>query len=263
MRHSEQPNAQKSLIESTAAPGPSPYFSAVIVDAIPELLDASYSLRYQVYCRERQFLRAEDYPDGREIDEYDPHSTHAVVVNREGEIVATARLIRLTDAGLPLLDRCTLFPDERPLDDPGRRVVEVSRLSVSRRYNRRAGDSHYALQGAKFEPDGRERRGNARGGEIIMTLCKGLWQASKRSGYTHWLAATEKSLQRLLSVYCMPFKPIGPEVNYYGRVTPYSMDVAEFDRVILSGEIPLVSDFLDGLEPEFHPAGPPADTQRR
>ena len=241
---------------SSAVPPPHgrAYFAAHVVDGIPELLDGTYRLRYQVYCLERHFLPPEQYPNEREVDGYDAHSVHVAVVNTRDEIAATARLIELTDAGLPLLDHCALYPDARPLTDAGRRIVEVSRLSVSRCYNRRAGDAHYALASAKYDAGGQERRAGGRGGEIIMIMCQALYQASKRAGYTHWLAATERSLQRLIAAYALPFKPIGPETDYYGRVTPYSMSVREFDSVILSGTVPLVSDFLAGLEPEFLPA---------
>ena len=40
----------------------------------PDLLAQSYRLRYQVYCLERKFLPAEDYPAGLELDEFDSHS---------------------------------------------------------------------------------------------------------------------------------------------------------------------------------------------
>jgi len=250
------PQPHDSEDVSAAAPVlyASAYFSVVVVDHHPALLDATYSLRYQVYCLERQFLPREEHPDERERDEYDPHSAHLAVINTSGEIVATARLIEVTDRGLPLLDHCRLFADTDRAVHFGERVVEVSRLCVSRRYNRRAGDAHYALAGARRDVSGPERRANARGGEIIMHVTRGLYVASKQAGYTHWLAATEQSLQRLISAYSLPFVPIGPETDYYGKVTPYSMSIAEFDTIIRSGTVPLVSDFI-GL----HPEGAPVD----
>src|SRR5205823_839428 len=135
-------------------------------------------------------------------------------------------------------------------DETTQGVVEVSRLAVSRKYNRRAGDGFYGLQGITERPDGADRR---KGGEIVLSLYKALYQASKRRGFTHWLAATEKSLQRLVAKYGFPFKAVGPEVDYYGCVYPYLMDLHEFDRVILSRRISLLDDFLQGLEPEFAP----------
>jgi N-acyl amino acid synthase of PEP-CTERM/exosortase system len=227
------------------------YFTSQILDDAPQLLKESYSLRYQVYCLERGFLPAADYSNQLEADSYDPYSVHVGVLNLQGELVATARLIESSAAGLPLFDHCTLFADVPSLDDGGRRVVEVSRLAVSRRYNRRAGDQFYALQGPTHPRDGGERR---EGGEIVMTLYKALYQVSKRHRFTHWIAATEKSLQRLVARYGFPFKAVGPETDYYGDVAPYLMDLHEFDRVILSRRISLLDDFLQGLEPEFGPS---------
>ncbi|MGH9369968.1 MAG: PEP-CTERM/exosortase system-associated acyltransferase [Vicinamibacterales bacterium] len=228
----------------------SPHFTGLVIDDSRPLLEESYRLRYQVYCLERRFLPPDDYPDALEIDAYDRRSVHVGVLNSMGEVAATARLIELCDAGLPALDHCQIYPEEKLLHEPGRRVVEVSRLSVSRRYTRRAGDGFYGLQGRTVRSDGRERRG---GGELVMTLYKALYQASKRRGFTHWLAATEKSLQRLVAKYGFPFRAIGPETDYYGSVSPYLMDLREFDQVISSRRIALLDGFLDGLEPEFRP----------
>ena len=44
-----------------------------------------------------------------------------------------------------------------------------------------------------------------------------------------------------------------PVNGWAGRVAPYLMDLREFDQVILSGRIPILNEFLDGLEPEFRP----------
>ncbi len=237
-------------IAPALALGTAQFFTGRVLDDITPLLHESYRLRYQVYCLERQFLPADDYPDRMETDRFDRQAVHVGVLNTAGEVIATARLIEVTGAGLPLLGHCTLHDPALARPAESRRVVEVSRLSVSRRYNRRAGDNFYSLQGITERPEGDERRG---GGEIVMTLYKALYQASKRRGYTHWLAATERSLQRLVARYGFPFRSAGPEVDYYGLVAPYLMDLSEFDRTILSGRFPLLADFLTGLEEEFRP----------
>lgn len=236
----------------------SPYFRGVVLDRHPDLLTESYRLRYQVYCLDRGFFSASDYPDGVETDVFDAHAVHLGVVNLENEVVATARLVRPSQHGLPMFGHCSLSPEVMRVIDTAR-VVEVSRLAVSRRYNRRRGDGFYSLQGRTENVDGVERRRG--GGEIVLTLYQALYQASKREGFTHWLAATERSLQRLVAGYAFPFQPAGPEVDYFGRVMPYLMDLGEFDRAILSGRVPLLKGFLAGLEPEFMPHaddGPPA-----
>ena len=144
---------------------------------------------------------------------------------------------------------CSLLVHDPVLADFTAPVVEVSRLAVSRRYNRRKGDEHYGLEGGTRDT-GEKRR---EGGEIVMTLYRALYQASKRHGFSHWLAATERSLQRLVVRYHFPFKQVGPETDYFGMVAPYLMDLAEFDREIISGEVPALRHFLDGLEPHLLP----------
>jgi N-acyl amino acid synthase of PEP-CTERM/exosortase system len=222
-----------------------------VIDAAPTLLERSYRMRYQVYCIERGFLPADQYPDKLEVDRYDDHAVHLGVLTTSGELVATARLVEWSDAGLPLLDHCELFPDETSLQDPAFRMVELSRL-VSPKYNRRAGDDFYSAQGATNRRDGEERRGTV---EPVLTLYKAMYQTSKRRRFTHWLAAGEKSLLRLLTRYGFPFRAIGPETDYHGSVTPYLMALADLDRVIVGRRMPLLHDFLHGLENEFRPVG--------
>lgn len=225
-------------------------FRGLEIDEVPHLLEASYRLRYQVYCRERHFLPAEYYPDGRETDVFDQHAVHLGVLTAEDALVATARLVRRTADGLPMFGHCSLQAHEPVFFDRSAAIVEVSRLSVSKQYNRRKGDQHYALDGGGTTPSGERRRD---GGEIVMTLYRALYQASKRHGFTHWLAATERSLQRLVVRYHFPFVQVGPETDYFGMVAPYLMDLHRFDEEILRGDVPALRDFLAGLEPQFQP----------
>jgi N-acyl amino acid synthase of PEP-CTERM/exosortase system len=231
------------------------HFHGREIDDTPALLEQSFGLRYQVYCLERAFLNADDYADHLETDAFDAHSLHFGTMNRDGELVGTARLVQDGTDGFPLFLHCVIFPGETELYQPGNTVVEVSRLSVSRKYRRRKDDGAFGVQGAAAWNAATERReGAARnGGELIVSLYKALYQASKRHGITHWLAATEKSLHRLLHRYEFPLRLIGPEIDYFGPVAPYLMNLDEFDQVILAHTTPLLDDFLVGLEPQFRP----------
>jgi len=217
------------------------YFHTRSIDDSPQLLEQSYILRYQVYCKERRFLAAEDYPDGLEKDAFDRHSVHVGVLDAWGELAATARVVKPTaeGPGLPLFRHCRIFADETELIDPNNHVVEISRLSMSRRYQRHPVDS---------VPERRDVRRHA-----FLTLLKGIYQATKRIGATHWLAATARSLQRLVAQYGFPFRLIGPQADYGGPVAPYLMNLAQFDEVILSARIPALDHFPIGLEPELQP----------
>jgi N-acyl amino acid synthase of PEP-CTERM/exosortase system len=231
------------------------YFQCREIDDTPTLLEQSFGLRYQVYCLERAFLNPEHYANHLEIDAFDAHALHFGTMNLQGELVGTARLVQDGVAGFPLLLHCKIFPYETELYRPENTVVEVSRLSVSRKYRRRKDDGAYGDQGAPAVHVGKERRGEhaQNGGELVVSVYKALYQASKRHGITHWLAATEKSLHRLLAKYGFPLRLIGPETDYFGPVAPYLMNVSEFDQVILSHKKPLLDDFLVGLEPQFRP----------
>src|SRR3954452_7371808 len=113
-------------------------FRPAVLDDSPRLLEESHRLRFQVYCLERMFLPAENYPDQLEVDGFDRHAVHVGVVDSEGKLAGTARLIKSSSLGLPLLQYCTLAAADREiLNDPRNRVVEVSRLSISRHYTRR------------------------------------------------------------------------------------------------------------------------------
>jgi phenylacetate-CoA ligase len=232
------------------------HFQARPIDDVPELLEKSYGLRYQVYCLERKFLRAEHYPQGLEIDEFDGHSIHVGAVDARGELAGTARAVKVSEIGLPLFRHCTTFPHEMAFDPANTRMVEVGRLSVSRTYRRRADDDAYDVKkasqsgGAPKNPGGERRRGRA---DVFLTLLKALYQATKRIGATHWLAAMETSLVRLLAQHGFPFRLIGPESDYFGLVAPYQMDLKEFDNVLVSGRFPILDEFVVGLEPEFCP----------
>jgi N-acyl-L-homoserine lactone synthetase len=201
------------------------------LDGDARLMEESFRLRYQVYCVERSFLNANDYPEQLERDEFDRYSVHVGIVDRQQSLVASSRLIQVSMSGLPLFRHCQIFPDETELYCESNRIVEVSRLCVSRQIR---------------------ERGQGRAA-VVAALYRTLYQASKRAGFTHWLVATEHSLQRLVTSFGFPFRPVGPLTDYFGPVAPYLMDLREFDQVILSGARPALSGFLDGLEPEFSP----------
>jgi N-acyl amino acid synthase of PEP-CTERM/exosortase system len=223
------------------SPTRTPYLHAGAIDDSPELMQEHYRLRYQVYCLERKFLPAVNFPLELERDDFDRHSVHVGAIDDCGVLAGTGRVVKITAAGpgLPLLQHCRIFADETELLDPDNTVVEISRLSMSRGYRRRQ------LNGVS------ERRNVRR--DVFLALAKAIYQATKRLGATHWIVATETSLQRLLAHYGFPFRAIGPECDYGGRVSPYLMNLARFDQVILSRRVPELDDFIVGLEPQYDP----------
>jgi N-acyl amino acid synthase of PEP-CTERM/exosortase system len=231
-----------------------PHFEARVIDDVPALLEASYQLRYEVYCRERHFLVADSYPSGVEVDEFDPHSIHVGAIDESGQLAGTARIVRPNPLGFPLLRHCVVAPmHAHVVTLPG--AVELSRLSVSRRYNRRRQDRKFGVEETPSERIAGDRR--RRDGEIVLAITKALYQTSRRLGVTHWLVATEKSLQRVLARFGLPFHQIGAESDYYGMVAPYVLDLDELDGVIASGKYPALDDFtqVSHVEPPIADAG--------
>ena len=193
------------------------------------MLEKSYELRYQVYCLERKFLPAENYRSGLEIDEFDRHAIHVGAIDARGELAGTARAVTVSELGLPLFRHCTTFPHEMDRQPEYRCLVEVGRLAVSRTYRRRV-DDHPSV-GKTASPSG----GTARNGQVdraspaadvFVTVLKALYQATKRIGATHWLAAMEPSLERLLAQHGFPFRVLGPEMRLFWprRAVPHGSE---------------------------------------
>lgn len=202
------------------------------IDHDAVLMEQSYRLRYQVYCLERNFLEAAQYPDQLEWDEYDRCSLHAGVISRSRELVGTLRLVNGDTNNLPLFRHCSISTEcDDTLSQHGIHLAEVSRLCVSRACRD-------------------DSAGNSR---VALSLFRAGYQTSKRNGVTHWLAAMEPSLHRLLSSIGVPFRIAGPVTDYFGPVAPYVCDLQEFDEIILAGRRPRLRSFLDGLEVQFHP----------
>jgi N-acyl-L-homoserine lactone synthetase len=202
-------------------------FHARAIDDDPRLLEQSYRLRYQVYCVERQFLDAAAYPDGREADEFDSDSIHLGVVDADGDLAGTARLIRANPRGFPMLRHCAFYPEVQMLEAPHVVPVEVSRVAISR---------HCARARQRTEP--------------FLTLVRAMVHGARYAGATHLIGATDAALHRWLVHFGLPYRVSGPPVDYYGQVSPCIMSLRELDEVVADGRFPS----LQGLDAVWTPA---------
>lgn len=190
-------------------------FHAHSIDDDPRLLDQSYRLRYQVYCVERGFLNAADYPDGREVDEFDEHSVHLAVLDDEGNMIGTARLIKPNPHGFPMFRHCAFFPEVMPPDAPHVLPVEVSRLAISR---------HYMRHRRRTEP--------------LCDLVKAMVVGARLVGANHLIAASEAALARRLVHFGFPYRIGGPTADYYGPVAACLMNLDELHEIVMGGQYP-------------------------
>jgi N-acyl amino acid synthase of PEP-CTERM/exosortase system len=215
-------------------------------------LERSHALRYQVYCEERGFLPASEYPSAREFDEFDDYSLHVASFDDSGQMAGTVRLVLPGPLGLPMFHYCRIEPEWRRKLDEIARFCEISRLAVSRSY-RRGPSRGFAGKEILHRPElatsdvaalSRDKQHRS----IVISLFEAMHRAARRRGITHAVMAMEPSLRRLLGRFRIPLQEIGQECDYYGLVTPYILDLDAFDRNVPPN---LFGKFANGPEPEY------------
>ena len=158
-------------------------------------MDEILRLRYQVYCKEKQWFKADDYPDGREIDEFDAHSVHFLAL-KNNEVVGTVRAIFPSELGLPIINIFGITVPEHVIH-----YAEISRLAVAK---------------------------ETRGSEVITGLLHTLFSWCLESGITHIYAVIESNLLNFLIRIGYPFKKLGDEKFLFGGYNlPVCMEVSE------------------------------------
>jgi N-acyl amino acid synthase of PEP-CTERM/exosortase system len=181
----------------------------------PELLEEVFRLRYQVYCRERHFINADDHLKGCEQDEFDAYAVHFGAFEA-GELVGAVRLIAPTCERFPVEIRC---PDLKWGAYRRYDCAEISRLTISKEYRRRLvgpGDGDAAFLIRKVSP-------------MTLGLCQIMYAECRELGIDRCLALMECPLALLLRMHGFFFERLGPEIDYFGPVAPYGIDVKSMD----------------------------------
>ena len=205
------------------------YFS-VHDAAAPELRKQVHELRYQVYCVENPFEDRALHANGLEIDHYDAHAIHALLIHRSTGLAAGTVRIVLPVAEQPeasfaiqaLCDKALLGGHGQvPLATTG----EISRFCITKTFRRRVQDRSYRTVPSNTEISAADER------RVIPNMTLGLiaWlvEASQARGITHWYAVMEPQLLRLLSRLGIHFDRIGDLVDYHGWRQPCVIAVDE------------------------------------
>jgi len=197
----------------------------------PRLLKESFQVRFQVYCRERNFIKDEDYPDQYETDEYDKFSLHFVALDSAENVVGSVRLILPHVGMFPIEQRCQNLAINWNII--GRdKSIEVSRLAISKLFRRRTGKGTYyePTSGSSFS----EREGDSdflmRVRPLALGLYREMYRESKKRGIRYWFALMEEKLWVLTKMHGIVFRPIGEEVEFHGAVRPYVADLLEIEK---------------------------------
>ncbi len=198
-----------------------------------------FGLRYQVYCLERGFLPADNYPDGLERDEYDDYSTYVSATNQANIVVGALRVVRPPEGmPFPFQTHCTRLFNTPPLPPP-HECVEVSRVIISKVYRRRADDTSLGISSKLLEDSTdhvnmmaseNNEHGRKQQPEILLGILRQMYRHCKKIGVSYWYAATEPSLARMLQRINLTFEAIGEQEDYYGLVTPYILAVDKFEH---------------------------------
>jgi N-acyl amino acid synthase of PEP-CTERM/exosortase system len=199
----------------------------------PELLREVYKLRYQVYCIENHFFDPAENPGGLEIDRYDVHSLHALLLHKvSGAPVGTVRLVLprpgVNSGSLPLHavfhEAGLAEPDFLPRGS----TAEFSRFAVSKEFRRRLGGELYdpSLLPAVAH-DVRRTLSHITLGLMAVAL-----QFAQSRGIDHVCAVMEPALLRLLSRLGIRFTPIGAMVEHHGWRQPCYAQVEQLFATI-------------------------------
>ncbi|MCU4675567.1 PEP-CTERM/exosortase system-associated acyltransferase [Catenovulum sp. 2E275] len=220
-----------------------------------EMQNEVFKIRHNVYCDELSFL--EKHTSGLETDGFDSHSLHCAIEHKPTQSFAgTVRLVYSPNAQkkLPIEAFCinSISKDEvHPSDFPRDQIFEISRLAIPAHFRRRNTD--------KF-------KGSATGviNEQVYSedelrcfpfIAIGLYLSaaalSQHQGMEHCFVMMEPRLARSLKFVGIPFRQIGPAVEYHGKRAPYYITNTIFMNSLSSGFKKLFFSIEDELESQF------------
>ncbi len=231
-------------------------------DESPAILRQTFAMRYSVYCLERNYLNPDHYDDNYETDEFDDISIHLAIRHKLcSDVTATARIV-VSDTPdrhaptLPLYRHCDVEPKIQHTLTNLDTIGEVSRLAISKSAIHHAINSKKLHSENGFDDLTSVLTPTSANLSAMLVLYKSIYQTSRVNGINYLLAAMEKSLRRLFQKFHFPFHQIGKEVDYYGPVAPFILDLNELDAV-LSARMPwLLAEFRDGLDDNASAYGP-------
>jgi N-acyl amino acid synthase of PEP-CTERM/exosortase system len=185
-----------------------------------------FRLRFEVYCREKNFLSPQDYPGGLETDEFDVGSVHFVVYGDDSLPVGYMRAVDESLGSFPFAAHGLALSPE--YDPPSRgTAVEISRMMVRSDYRHciRAVSDGITPGRHLLDPPARNASDL-----IQLKLVRLAYRHSLERDVRWFFAAFEPTLARKLRMMGFPFRPVGPTGDYFGEVKTYVMDLREMER---------------------------------
>ena len=137
-------------------------------------------------------MDTKNYPDKKEIDQYDPYSIQFAAFDDNNEVVACVRLIHDSPVGYPTENNMKFDIDKNIFERS--KLGEMSRIFVAA--------EHRNIQTTKI---------------VIDHVKEFMYLKMKERGIEYTYGALEKSFIRLLKIYKMGYEIIG-ELQEYGNM---------------------------------------------
>jgi len=183
-----------------------------------------FRFRFEVYCKEKNFLSANDFIDGLEFDEFDSSAAHFSVHDRDAEPMGYVRLIvGEPNGGFPLHKKgVQLFGDFVP--PPIEESAEISRLIVRSQYRRssQSFDHHFSENRPGLVPSAPSKNTSAL---VQLKLFRLMYHYCLDADIRWLFSVIERGLARKFMMMQFPLSQIGPKADYYGPVEPYVLDL--------------------------------------
>lgn len=113
-----------------------PYTIIMVEDTNHPLWDEIFKFRYKLYCIIDKLLDKDNYPDGRESDEFDTNSIFFVAVDKHRKIIGLSRLILNSEIGLPTINEFDLKDKINNMIPGDTSIAEVSRFMILPEYRK-------------------------------------------------------------------------------------------------------------------------------
>ena len=203
------------------------YFKLIPADT-DALRNEVYRIRYDVYCAELGWEDASAFPDKMEVDSYDAHSRHCLLLHRGTDSYAGCVRLVAADAdvgrpAIPLQEHCadTLNPDILDMDTlPRASFGEISRLAIRSAFRRRPGEQDNAA-GAGDQMLEMQKSQRRRFPHIALGLYLGAASVGIGEGMQGVFAMMEPRLARHLKITGIEFLQVGAVRDYHGPRAPF------------------------------------------
>ncbi len=171
-----------------------------------EILDKVHRFRYKVMHEELKLI--EENTNGKETDAYDDFCDQFTILNYEGEVCATVRLIHHSPIGYPTERFLDLNQPQYQFDRD--KLAEMSRIFID--------PKHRNMRETKI---------------FLISFAKSLvYEKMKEHGIEYCYGMMEEKFIKLVNMFKIPYKPIsGVEYDFNKLKHPSMLYVKELEKL--------------------------------